>query len=240
MLTSSPHLPLASLAVQHAPTDDLRHLRTTLQGDSFGNANTHSYFGRYRTDAPRRRIRTSQDHGVYVIGDVVSPSTFDDKIEHNLARTQLEPFTSGSRPPTTRVSAASPHVVHFGLLGSPPTIGMWLPESLKDLTECPIYARDEDIAEPSELAFAKAKQLLEEVSAHVTDRPDVYPMEEQSIAIDFRNPDSKSGVLFLIEQNGSGALFHRTKNSKGRLRVDDASDLLREGGIMELKRVGIR
>ena len=238
MLNASPQLPLASLTVQHAVTDDLRHLRISPQGDSFGNSNTHSYFGSYRIDSPRRRTRTRQDDGAYVGGDVVAPTAFDDKIEHSLARTQSGPYSSGSLRLTTHLSRASSPDVHFGLLGSLPTIGIWLSDSLKELTECPLCARDDDIPEPSELALVKAKQLLEEVSAYAIDRPDVYPMEEGSIAIDFRNPDSKSGVLFLIEQDGSGALFHRTNHSKGRLRVHDAADLLREGGTMELKTDG--
>lgn len=65
-------------------------------------------------------------------------------------------------------------------------------------------------------------------------------MDEGSIAIDFRNPESMSGVLFLVEQSGSGALFRRTKSSKVRLRVDDAADLLQKVGFVQLKRVGIR
>ena len=116
----------------------------------------------------------------------------------------------------------------------------WLEESLNELAACPADALDEGLEEPSELGLTKAKRLLQEVSNYVTDRPDIYPMDEGGIAIDFRNPEAKAGVLFLIEQNGSGALFHRTRNSKGRLRVDDAADLLREGGLRELERVGIR
>ncbi len=63
-------------------------------------------------------------------------------------------------------------------------------------------------------------------------------VDECSIAIDFRIPERLSGVLFVFEQHGSGVLFHRTENSKGRLCVDDASDLLCEGGFEALKRVG--
>lgn len=116
----------------------------------------------------------------------------------------------------------------------------WLEESLNELAACRADALDEGLEEPSELGLTKAKRLLQEVSNYVTDRPDIYPMDEGGIAIDFRNHEARAGVLFLIEQNGSGALFHRTRNSKGRLRVDDAADLLREGGLRELERVGIR
>ncbi len=116
----------------------------------------------------------------------------------------------------------------------------WLEESLNELAACPTDALDEGLEEPSESGLKKAKHLLQDVSCYVTEQPDIYPMDEGAIAIDFRTPEADAGVLFLIEQNGSGALFHRTRNSKGRLRVEDAADLLREGGLRELERVGIR
>ena len=116
----------------------------------------------------------------------------------------------------------------------------WLEESLDELAECPAAALDEGLELPSEPGLEKAKLLLREISNYVTDRPDIYPMDEGGIGIDFQNDEVKAGVLFLIEKNGSGALFYRTKNSEGRLRVDDATDLLREGGLRELERVGIR
>ena len=194
----------------------------------------------YKTDTPRRRTKTDQDLSSYFISDILRISMLAEQIEYRLPKPQFEPYTSGSFPPSTRVSSDSSSAVHFGLLASSPTFGMWLTDSLQELAECPAYAHDEDIAKPSDVAFAKAQQLLEEVSCYVMDRPDIYPMEERSIAIDFRRPESKSGVLFVIERDGSGALFHRTANSKGRLRVDDAANLLGEGGVMELKRVGIR
>ena len=115
---------------------------------------------------------------------------------------------------------------------------MLLTELLNELAECPAQAKEEDIAEPTKIALANAEQLLIKVSCYVRERPEIYPMEERSVAIDFRIPKSKSGVLFVIEQDGSGSLFHRTENARGRLRVDDAADLLNEGGMMELKKAG--
>ena len=116
---------------------------------------------------------------------------------------------------------------------------MWLEELLAELSACPGHAADEGLDVPSELGLARAKRLLEDVSYHVRGRPEVYPMDEGGIAIDFRSSQSKSGVLFLIERNGSGVFYTRTPKSRGRLRVDDARDLLGEGGLWELERVGI-
>lgn len=123
---------------------------------------------------------------------------------------------------------------------SPDANSEWLKDALQELKECPDCAYDEDMAEPSALAMIKAKQLLTDISAYVKSRPDVYPMDESGIAVDFRSPDGQSGVLFLIEEDGSGALFHRTSSLRGRLRVDNATALLREGGIRALKSTGIR
>ncbi|MCY3985694.1 MAG: hypothetical protein OXF23_01430, partial [Candidatus Dadabacteria bacterium] len=129
----------------------------------------------------------------------------------------------------------------FGFRPAIPVVtpSAWLKASLNELEECLSSALEEGLEKPSELGLRKAKKLLEIVSNRIMDQPDIYLMDEGSIAIDFRNPESKGGVLFLVEPDGSGALFHRTKSSKGRLRVQDAADLLQEGGFLELKKVGI-
>ena len=116
----------------------------------------------------------------------------------------------------------------------------WLEDAFNELAACPDLAVDEGMDKPSQLALMKAKGLLEIVSGHVEDQPDIYPIDEGSIAIDFRNLDVKCGVIFLIEKDGSGVYLSRTRKSKGRVRVDDAADLLSEGGLLEIKRVGIR
>lgn len=116
----------------------------------------------------------------------------------------------------------------------------WLEDTLTELADCPDQAADEGLNEPTELGLTKAGRFLEMVSRHVGERPEVYPMDEGSIAIDFRSSENRSGVLFLVERDGSGAFFSRTPKSKGRFRVDDAEDLLDEGGLLEIWRVGIR
>jgi len=152
----------------------------------------------------------------------------------------MEKYISGSFSRAAHTSESILSVVQFGLATSLQNFGAWLPETLEELDDCPLYAQEEEIDEPSDVALAKARELLEKVANSVIDRPEIYPMQEGSIAIDFRSSRSKSGVLFLIEHDDSGALYHRTVNSKGRLRVDDAADLLKEGGFRELKRVGVQ
>ncbi len=57
---------------------------------------------------------------------------------------------------------------------------------------------------PSETGLAKAKRLLQEVSNYVADRPDIYPMDEGCIAVDFRNREGRAGVLFVIQKEATG------------------------------------
>ena len=116
----------------------------------------------------------------------------------------------------------------------------WLMEALQDLANCPSSALDEDMTEPPGLALTKAEELLRQIAMQVTDRPDVYPMPDGSIAIDFRTADGTCGVFFVIEPDGSGMLYCRTENSKDRLRVTNAVDLLKKGAIERMKAVGVR
>ncbi len=115
----------------------------------------------------------------------------------------------------------------------------WLTDSLLELDECPTLAQEEELDLPSDLAIDKTASFLTEVSKYPVEQPDVYPMQESSIAIDFRNPHLPIGVLFLIEHDGSGVMFYGSQKSKGRTQVRDASDLLDEGGLHELQRAGI-
>ena len=116
----------------------------------------------------------------------------------------------------------------------------WLEDAFNELAACPEIAVDEGMDKPSQLALEKTKVLLETISKYVEDQPDIYPMDECSIAIDFRNPDLMSGILFLVEKDGSGAYYSRTRKSKARTRVANAADLLDEGGLKEFERLGIR
>ncbi len=117
----------------------------------------------------------------------------------------------------------------------------WLEEALRELDVCATDTVTEDFDRPSELGLEKAERILNKISScGVSDQPDIYLMDEGSIAIDFRNPEGRSGVFFLVEKDGSGALFHRTQKSKGRIRVNDAEDLLDESRLQELTRAGIR
>ena len=240
MLTASQCLRSTHPASQSAVADSRESLWLDLQHGSFDNANTDGYLRSNTPHSPQPAFRANQAHCSFRIRNYRGASLVDDQLYLNSAEAHFEPYTSGSFPLAARISAFNPPIFHFGLMISRPDFGAWLQESLQDLTECPSCAHEEDMDEPSSLALVKAKELLENVANYVIDRPEIYPMQQGSVAIDFRDSNGTSGVFFVIEKDGSGALFHRTRNSKGHLRVDDASDLLKEGGIRELKRVGIQ
>ena len=240
MLNASPNSPLASPAIQHAVTDDRRQLLDNPQLGSFENFKLVRYPEDNCPSAPWQITRIVRPNVGYDKSDFVGLKMYEYQFDHKPTERRFDLQILYSRAPASRSAGEIMSLAGFGLTASVATPAAWLEESLNELNACSDYALDEGLEKPSELGLTKAKKLLETVSTCVTDRPDIYPMDEGSIAIDFRNPETRSGVLFLVEQDGSGALFHRTKNSKGRLRVDDATDLLQGGGFLELKRVGIR
>ncbi len=118
--------------------------------------------------------------------------------------------------------------------------GTWLREALQQLEESCECAADEEPSPPSTIAIQKTDMLLREISECVESAPDIYPMHKSSLAIDFRTPDGRSGVLFVIEQDGSGTLFYPTRDSDGWTSFEDAINLFAGRGAEELKRAGIR
>ncbi len=120
------------------------------------------------------------------------------------------------------------------------TAHKWLKDALEELSDCPEAAVEEGMDEPSALGLQKAEAVLRGMSGLVEERPDIYPMDRGAIVIDLRSPGSGSSVLMVIEHDGSGALFYRTSRKKGRVRVDDAVDLLSEAGLLEIGKAGGR
>ena len=136
--------------------------------------------------------------------------------------------------------AAIQHAAPDTTLPTEETSRQWLAEAEEQLDECSGCAVEEKLLPPSGTALTKSRELLQQFSASITSQPDIYPMDEGSVAIDFRTPDGRSGVLFVVDQDGSGAMFYCKKDVRSRTRVDDASQLISEGAITTLRRAGIR
>ena len=241
MFNASLNFPSTLPAVlRHAVTDDRRQSRIDPQRGSSEDFNSALYLKNNCLSVSPRITRIVRYNVDYDKGGFLLLQMSDKQFDRKPVERQFGLRILSSRLLASRSAEATMPLVGFGPAAPVATPAAWLEASLNELDECSASALDEGLEKPSELGLMKARKLLEAVSTRITDRPDIYPMDEGSIAIDFRNPESKSGVLFLIEQDGSGVLFHRTKSSKGRLRVDDAADLLQEGGFLELERVGIR
>ena len=151
-------------------------------------------------------------------------------------------FGSQLDPIKTAVPDNRGRVLLFTSLATAPTQTRdepWLERALEELASCPDDAIEDGFDKPSECGLIKARELIMNLAIHVESQPDIYPMDQGSIAIDIRHPNGTVGVLCLIERDGSGVLFSRSQKAKGRVRVNDASDLLREGGLSEMKRLGI-
>ena len=116
----------------------------------------------------------------------------------------------------------------------------WLADAEGQLDECAGIAAEEGLHPPSEIAMTRSRHLLQLLSASMISRPDIYPMDEGSIAVDFRARDGSGGVLLLVDQDGSGVMFHRSAKTRGRVRVDDATRLIDKDAASKLKRLGIR
>ena len=116
----------------------------------------------------------------------------------------------------------------------------WLSEALEELADCPAAAVEEGLDEPSELGLIKAEAVLRGISGFVEEQPDIYPMDRGSIAVDLRRPEIGSSVVMVVEQDGSGALFYRTSGKKGRVRVENAVDLLKERELLDIGIAGSR
>ena len=116
----------------------------------------------------------------------------------------------------------------------------WLRDALTSLRSCAAEALDDGLEQPSEVALSKAELLLRQLAPHLAAEPDVYAMDGSSIALDWRNTLAASGVLLVVEADGAAVLYSRTRKSKGRIRVDEALDLVEEGALEALRKVGIQ
>ena len=240
------------LALLNSPTTNAQAERQSIMANAhlelsagpqrnlLGNINTTEYIEKISAHSPDSRMRLGQTWGNF--GDPAIPRAIysDDAFRFNSAGTEIKKYDTGPFYATPYALDLNLIIFPSGPATSSKNFGDWLDETLDELEDCPSYAQEDEIDEPSEVALNKARELLKKFSYIVIDRPEIYPMQDSTIAIDFRSSHSRSGVLFVIERDGSGALYHRTASSTGRLRVDDASDLIKEGGMQQLKRAGIK
>ena len=81
---------------------------------------------------------------------------------------------------------------------------------------------------PSELAFKKARKVIECLSEFEKEEPHICPLEGVEggeIIIDLQNPDRETSILMVVESNGSGVLFFQVNHNEVHKRIDDAENL---------------
>lgn len=102
----------------------------------------------------------------------------------------------------------------------------WLAEALEELEEAPAEAEEEGYEPVTELIVENARKLLNDLARRVVHSPIVQSMPEGGIAIEFRNPEKRAGVVVVCEPDGEGACFYEVEGRRSRTRCTDINDLL--------------
>lgn len=105
-----------------------------------------------------------------------------------------------ARPIAARIAPSSP--TPEDLLPSG-----WLDECLNDLELLREEAMAEGSDQPTITAFRSARGFHKSLATVVHQSPDVAPMTDGAISVEFRNQTMRGGVLFVIERDGSGACY---------------------------------
>ncbi len=102
----------------------------------------------------------------------------------------------------------------------------WLPEALEELDAAKKDAEEEGYESVTDLAVNNARKLLNDLARRVVHSPIVQSMPEGGIAIEFRNPEKRAGVVVVCEPDGEGACFYEVEGRRSRTRCTDINDLL--------------
>lgn len=85
--------------------------------------------------------------------------------------------------------------------------GGWLGDALSSLDGIREESNHLGFDVPSDTAIQSARAFLDSLSQIVRQTPDVQPLQDGEIGIDFYNQTGRGGVLFVIEVDGSGACY---------------------------------
>lgn len=83
----------------------------------------------------------------------------------------------------------------------------WLDDALEALEGIRAEALELGFVAPGETAIRSAREFLESLARLIRQTPDVQPLQDGEIAIDFYNQTERGGVLFVVEIDGSGACY---------------------------------
>ena len=105
------------------------------------------------------------------------------------------------------------------------SISSWLSDALDELKEADAESTEDGLLLCSQIAKDNAKLILESLSKFEPLRPNVYPTEDQEIAIFFRKERGGGTVLLLSDSVGGGACFSSIDGKNRRARYDDSTDM---------------
>lgn len=83
----------------------------------------------------------------------------------------------------------------------------WLSDALESLEEIRSEALALGFDPPSDTAIRSARTFLESLAQVIRQTPDVQPLQDGEIGIDFYNQTERGGALFVVEPDGSGACY---------------------------------
>ena len=153
-------------------------------------------------------------------------------------------LNSGGQPYQAQVSAFTPGIgsassaLHLQLAVPPVVsqtdklqrrmhgrISSWLSDALDELEEADAESAEDGLRLCAQIAKDNAKLILGSLSEFEPLRPNVYPTEDQEIAIFFRKERGGGTVLLLSDSVGGGACFSSIDGKNRRARYDDSTDM---------------
>ena len=83
----------------------------------------------------------------------------------------------------------------------------WLDDARESLEGIREEANELGFDVPSDIAIRSARAFLESLAQVVRQTPDVQPLQDGGIGIDFYNQTGRGGVVFVVEIDGAGACY---------------------------------
>lgn len=156
-------------------------------------------------------------------GDKVSSSPNPEGHRHQAQVSTLTPGIGTVSSAFHLQLAGSPVFGHTGRTQG--GISSWLSDALDELKEADDESTEDGLRLCSQIAKGNAKLILESLSEIEPLRPNIYPTEDQEIAIFFRKERGGGTVLLLSDSVGGGACFSSINGKNRRARYDDSTDM---------------
>ena len=118
--------------------------------------------------------------------------------------------------------------------------GQWLGAALEDLRGCQTEAEEDGNPPSTSAALRDAETVLRALARTVHTAPQVYPLLEGEVAVEFHNPNAPHGVLLVAEAEGGASCVARTGGTSAQVQATSAGDLVAQGVLGLLAEAGIQ